>query len=90
MLNPRCFLCTTAITDQARLTCLPVQLRPGQLQLELCAVELSAVTLHSVIGADPDAAGEYFDYSIDELGLQDIKAADVLIQQIVMKELATK
>ena len=41
-------------------------------------------------GADADAAGEYFDYSIDELGLQDIKAADVLIEKIVSKELATK
>ena len=50
---------------------------------------LSAVSLCCMFGADSDAAGEYFDYSIDELGLQDIKAADVLIDQIVSKELAT-
>ncbi|KAL3144179.1 hypothetical protein ABBQ32_003963 [Trebouxia sp. C0010 RCD-2024] len=37
---------------------------------------------------DTDAAGEYFDYSIDELGLQDIKAADVLVNHIVTQELA--
>ena len=43
-----------------------------------------------MFGADSDAAGEYFDYSVDELGLQDIKAADVLIDRIVSKELATK
>ena len=40
------------------------------------------------VGADADAAGEYFDYSIDELGLQDIKAADALVNHIVSEELA--
>ena len=39
---------------------------------------------------DTDAAGEYFDYSVDELGLQDIKAADKLVDRIVRKELAVK
>ena len=48
------------------------------------------MSLCSVFGSDPDAAGEYFDYGIDELGLQDMKAADVLIQHIVTKELPTK
>lgn len=56
---------------------------------ELYAMVVPAVSLCSMFGADPDAAGEYFDYSIDELGLQDIKAADVLIDRIVSKELAT-
>ena len=40
--------------------------------------------------ADPEAAGEYFDYSIDELGLQDIKAADKLMESIVVEELAVE
>lgn len=71
----------------------PLQIKQG---LFVCYIACSAATRIldanqcSVFGADPDAAGEYFDYSIDELGLQDIKAADVLIDRIVSKELATK
>ncbi len=41
-------------------------------------------TLHI---ADSDASGEYFDYSIDELGLQDIRAADRVISSVVCNEL---
>lgn len=37
--------------------------------------------------ADPEAKGGYFDYSIDELGLQDIKAADEVINSLALKEL---
>ena len=37
--------------------------------------------------ADADASGEYFDYSIDELGLQDFKAADRVVYNAVSKEL---
>ena len=48
---------------------------------------ITDVTLNS---ADPDAAGEYFDYSIDELGLQDIKAADKLVDTLVTKELSAE
>lgn len=40
-----------------------------------------------VATADPDAKGGYFDYSIDELGLQDIKAADEVINALALKEL---
>ena len=39
--------------------------------------------------ADSDASGEYFDYSIDELGLQDIRAADRVISNVVCNELAS-
>ena len=39
----------------------------------------------AVVG--PNAQGEYFDYSIDELGLQDLKAADEVINQVVLREL---
>lgn len=37
--------------------------------------------------AGPDAQGDYFDYSIDELGLQDLKAADEVINQLALQEL---
>lgn len=40
--------------------------------------------------ADPGASGEYFDYGIDELGLQDIRAADRVISNVVSQELASK
>ena len=40
--------------------------------------------------ADPEASGEYFDYGIDELGLQDIRAADRVISNVVSQELASK
>jgi hypothetical protein len=43
----------------------------------------------SLLIADPDASGEYFDYSIDELGLQDIRAADRVISNVVCNELAS-
>ena len=39
--------------------------------------------------ADADASGEYFDYGIDELGLQDIRAADRVISNVVCNELAS-
>ena len=39
--------------------------------------------------ADANASGEYFDYSIDELGLQDIRAADRVISNVVCNELAS-
>ena len=39
--------------------------------------------------ADSDASGEYFDYSIDELGLQDIRAADRVISNVVCNELVS-
>lgn len=38
---------------------------------------------------DAGASGEYFDYSIDELGLQDIRAADRVISNVVCNELAS-
>lgn len=53
----------------------------------MCYADVSNVPVIHV-GADADAAGEYFDYSIDELGLQDIKAADALVNHIVSQELA--
>ena len=37
--------------------------------------------------ADPDAKGDYFDYSIDELGLQDLRAADDIINRLALQEL---
>lgn len=41
----------------------------------------------SFLTADPEAKGGYFDYSIDELGLQDMKAADEVINSLALKEL---
>ena len=38
-------------------------------------------------GADQDAPSEYFDYSIDELGLQAIKEDDRAVTDVVTKEL---
>ena len=42
----------------------------------------------NAVDADQDASGEYFDYSIDELGLQDIKAADRVVTKVVTQELS--
>lgn len=60
-------------------------LRPVTHASKCCQVDASRLRV-----ADPEASGEYFDYGIDELGLQDIRAADRVINNVVTQELASK
>ena len=59
---------------------------PQSLPVRTCI----APTTSDTAAADADAPGEYFDYCIDDLGLQDMRAADAKIRELADAELGPR
>ncbi len=59
---------------------------PQSLPVRTCI----APTTSDTAAADAEAPGEYFDYCIDDLGLQDMRAADAKIRELADAELGPR